>query len=242
MTDQNPKPTHNIGSTAIDDQITFNVESIAVNAPSRRIKTQWSHYNMTVTPGSTIILFLNGKSSSGKGTAIEYFKLYCKANNINFGTTSSIDCIRDLLSDTGFDVSKRTDADRKLLASMGSILEEYNQYRSRYVVEKFEKFLNINLYQGDCLFVVEVREKSVIETIINLIQDRSPGEPSTVYKVFVDNNRVTSVPNNEVDQSVEKDDFYDLVLENNGTYGEFLDKTFALLDDVFAMEKLKENT
>lgn len=156
-----------------------------------------------------LVVVVTGNPQAGKDTAVGYMRAYLNA--LHGGITnrtmelSSIDCVRHLLLSCGFDVSKKTSADRDLLAEVGASLEKYNSFRTKHVCKIIDKFFVDS--PVNAIAFIYVREQS----IITYLRFRYP-----VIVLKVQRPEELEIITNASDRDVKYVN-YDLCLDNNGT-------------------------
>lgn len=178
----------------------------------------------------TNVIVVNGPPRAGKDTLIESLKKHYEARGHFVHAFSSIDPVRDMLTEAGIDTSKKTPADRELLASMGTLLEAHSAFRTRWCFDKIE--LNARLYsrKSPVLFL-HMREPDLIDKLETML------EPLQIkmWRLFLDSPRAETDFSNPVDARVfgMKRNF---TLMNDSTIDE-LDRKAAALVDLLSMRK-----
>lgn len=156
----------------------------------------------------THVIIVNGKPRAGKDTFVEMVTAMLRSQGTPTESFSSIDPVRNLLSAAGFDLSQKTEADRKLLAVVGSAVEEHSTWRTRQCLEAIEEFRFAHSRPG--LFFLHMREPKNIEAIRNGLRGGA-----RLTTVIVDNDRVPFIISNDADRAVFEMQ-YDYLIPNHG--------------------------
>lgn len=150
-----------------------------------------------------LILVVNGKPRAGKDTFAlllsEYEYVY---------KYSIIEKVKGIAIDCGWKGGK-TEKDRKFLADLKALTDEYDDTSFKDVMEKIEAFVEDEI-EGD-IFIVDMREAKDIDRI---------REFATVTTVYIENENVPDITSNEADANVADYD-YDFVITNNGSMEDF---------------------
>lgn len=170
------------------------------------------------------VIFVNGAPRAGKDTVIEFMQQHLDARNLPSGSFSSIDPVRAMLNRIGMNTSGKTEADRKLLATIGDALEEHSKRRSSWCVWNAVDFFSEN---GFGVFFLHVREPLLIQRITAALAPLG----ITCLTVFVDGARAEYVFSNPADAGV-ADMVYDHTLLNNGTLEDLRAEVVLLLKSV----------
>lgn len=159
------------------------------------------------------IIIVNGRPRAGKDTLIGFMQNHLREAGVPTMAFSSIDPVRDLLTGAGFDLSGKTEADRKLLAVVGAAVEEHSHWRTQACIDEIVSF-DLN-YGGGVVFL-HIREPANIERIRQWVADVGLEMGFSMTTVLLRSNREELVNSNGADASVDDVD-YDYRLENNGT-------------------------
>lgn len=159
---------------------------------------------------SKAIFIINGFGGSGKDTFINLVKDH-KIADEEIVSISTIDPIRNILIDYGYDVTKKTEKDRLLLSSIKNAIMSYDPYYSMKVVLK-EDYKPLNSIFAKVIFV-HCREKKDIDMLKKL----------GAYTILIKNDKICSDFSNDSDKYVLDYD-YDFVITNNGTLEELEQK------------------
>lgn len=179
-------------------------------------------------PGSISAVFIvNGAPRAGKDSLIEVMADLLFDQQITTSVFSSIDPIRNVLTELGIDVSKKTPQDRKLLADMGTLLEEHCSYRFIACMDHIAQISASPHVSGKAPYVfLHIREPEIIDKIrLVLSMFRIP-----VWRIQVQSNRA-EVPTNSIDAGT-GDMTYDYIVKNNGTLRDLECEAKALLNMV----------
>jgi len=106
-----------------------------------------------------MVVVINGKSGVGKDTLIELAAAELKVCNV-----SSVDPIRQIAYIAGWDGVK-DDAWRKMMIDVKKALTEYNDFPTKYIIEKYNEFKKSN----DNIMFVHIREPEEIRKLENYI-------------------------------------------------------------------------
>ena len=154
------------------------------------------------------VIVVNGQPRAGKDTFIEMVTSSLQSRGVHVDSFSSIDPVRDMLSGAGFNLRRKTEADRKLLAVVGAAMEEHSSWRTSRCIDEI-RFFKFTRFNG--VFFLHVREPAIISNIrLNL-----PSE-TKLSTVFIESTRAEDVTSNAADAGV-RGMTYDLTIHNNGT-------------------------
>lgn len=167
-----------------------------------------------------IVFFVNGHPRAGKDTTIDFMRQRLGAAGIPTGAFSSIDPVRAALSRMRINLDAKTEADRKLLATVGDALEEHSHCRSNWCVWNALDFFD----RHDVgVFFLHVREPELIWRICQRLGGIAWNT------VFVDSDRAERVTSNAADAGVASM-CYDYTLLNNGTLDDLSRQVDELLE------------
>lgn len=166
------------------------------------------------------VIIVNGPARAGKDTFINICRHLLPIKSTEF---SSIDPVRDVLKQF-VDISGKTESDRKLLATVGSALEEHSNFRSANCVMRSQKFFE-SVPAG--VFFCHVREPEIIRLLCEAWKMRS----ITTHTVMLDSNRAARISSNPADAGVFGMD-YDHNLRNDGTIDDLWDTARGFLIDL----------
>lgn len=145
----------------------------------------------------TFYIILNSSGGQGKGAFVNACSKYIKTYY-----TSIVDPTKDFATCW---YGGKTEKDRKFLAEMKSLLDNYCDYNYRLLMKKVRAFP----IQGDNIVFIDMREKKDIDRFMN--------EPyKHKMKVLIRRDSVKDIKSNHADANV-YDINYDYIIENNGT-------------------------
>lgn len=184
---------------------------------------------MTVKHRAATVFIVNGLPRAGKDTLVD---MACDAlikNGEEAYAFSSIDPIREILRKGEIDISRKTPADRKLMATIGDALEEYSGFRSRGCID-FVQAYQRTFYTAPgedprrLTVFLFIREPDIIAKVKEALEDGD----ATVWKVFVESNRAEA-PTNRTDAGIGTAADYDYLVRNNGTLQELRQEALSLI-------------
>lgn len=151
------------------------------------------------------IVVVNGPPRAGKDTFIAMLRKAAPCPTEEF---SSIEPVRQLLSQV-VDLSEKTEADRKLLATVGDALEEHSHFRTHACLAATALFFAA---QKRGIFFCHIREPRHIQHLRRLWRQAG----CTVTTVLVTGRRAENVTSNPSDAGVLGMD-YDRAVTNDGS-------------------------
>ena len=156
------------------------------------------------------LIFVNGQPRAGKDTTIGFLRQSLRRHGILSDEFSSIEPVREMLEKAGFDLSQKTEADRKLLSVIGDATEEHSAFRTSHCIFRTNLLFDRAQAEGmGAIMFLHTREPKTIEKLRMTAGDI----PSAT--VFVKSDRAV-LANNPSDAGV-FDMEYDFTIENNGT-------------------------
>lgn len=177
----------------------------------------------------TRVFIVNGKPRAGKDGLIGFMQEHLRAAGVPTVAFSSIDPVRDLLSGAGFDVSAKTEADRKLLADVGSAVEEHSNWRTNRCIDEI-----VDFYCGagqNGVFFLHMREPKNIETMRAWIMDKGLKQAITMTTIKLRSYRAEGISSNTADASVDQM-VYDYTLSNDWTLDYLRDVAKLFLKEI----------
>lgn len=110
-----------------------------------------------------LVVIINGRGGVGKDT-------FCNviSDCYNVLNVSSIDPVKEIARTVGWQNGKEFKA-RKFLSDMKSLLVEYNDYPTQYLLSEYKRFMEDDIYQ---VMFVHIREPKEIEKFRALIDGR----------------------------------------------------------------------
>lgn len=172
------------------------------------------------------IVVVNGYPRSGKDTFIAMLRDAAACPTEEF---SSIDPVRQLLSQV-VDVSGKTEADRKLLATVGDALEEHSRFRTEACLGAAALFFRTRKHG---IFFCHIREPRHILHLRRLWRATA----FTVTTVLIVGRRAQRVTSNPADAGVFQMQ-YDRTVTNDGTLADLRRKAEDFLVDLGALSPL----
>lgn len=145
-----------------------------------------------------IVIIINGHGGVGKDTLCDVAAKYFKTEKI-----SSITPVKEIALMCGWD-GKKDDKSRKFLSDLKKVICEYNDYPTKYLVQKYEEFLKSS---NEILFV-HIREGKEITKFRTQVQVPS------ITLLIKRSNQGKIQWGNTSDDDVESYD-YDAVFDNN---------------------------
>lgn len=149
------------------------------------------------------IIVVNGKPRAGKDTFAlilnEYYSVY---------KYSIIDKIKTIAIDCGWRGGK-TEKDRKFLADLKDLTDEYDDVSFRDIMEKIADFYDDKIEED--ILIIDMRSPKDIDRLRELVD---------VITVYIENENVPDISSNEADANVANYD-YDFVITNNSTIEDF---------------------
>lgn len=166
-----------------------------------------------------VIVVVNGHPRSGKDTAVSFLQDICAKNAIYTDQTSSIEPVFIMLRKAGIKMNRQrlTDADRDLLAEVGSAVEKHSNFRTNAVFRRAMRHLD-DAGTWDAVFWVHMREPENIKRLRALAEEAG----IKFRTLFVDRPGVREITSNVADSSV-KGMEYDVTLSNAGTLKDLKD-------------------
>lgn len=151
------------------------------------------------------LLVVNGKPGSGKDTFAELLSKYTTVYK-----WSVIDPVKAAAIDFGWKGGK-TEEDRKFLADLKKILDDYSDFTFE---ETFNKIMEFDFGMiTDDVMVVDMREPNDIDRAVELYD---------AITVYIKNDNVPEITSNHADAATGEDAYdYDYIINNSGTMEEF---------------------
>ena len=144
------------------------------------------------------IFIINGSGGVGKDTFVEMISKKIVTMNV-----SSVDKIKEIAKEIGWDGISKTPKDRKLLSDLKSLTVKYNDLPFQYMKEKVKEFNN-SAYE--CLFL-HIREPEEVKRAAKEFNAKT---------ILVVRNSVEVITSNTSDARVFQYN-YDHEIINNGT-------------------------
>lgn len=156
------------------------------------------------------IFITNGYARSGKDTFAKLLSECLKDRKIYVEKISSIDGIKDLAYQCGWDGTK-DEKSRQFLSDLKMLTTNFNDYPFNYILNRIHCFMTNDSRKLEIL-LIDIREPSEIKKLVDKIGCKT---------IFIENDRVKGQFNNFGDANVENYD-YDYVIKNNGTLDDFI--------------------
>lgn len=157
----------------------------------------------------TRILIINGVARSGKNSFVKYLA----QNFHNVKSFSTIDRVKEIAQQMGYDPEYKTDEDRAFLCDLKNIWTFYNDGILKELAKEIDQVITDNLLnQTECVITIMCREPEEIETLIKYYGCRN------AVSLIVRNDEAESdIPDNPADLNVFNYE-YDIVINNNGSF------------------------
>lgn len=170
------------------------------------------------------IVIVNGPARAGKDSFVEACIRHLRARGILTSAFSSITPVVNLLMRAGIDTSRKTEADRKLLADVGAAVEEHSGFRTEHCMTVCRENRRKGGSHGSVTFL-HVREPANILHLIYLAEAQNFDEVLTV--------KITGPrgihSDNLADRAV--DGFrYGAEITNDGNLDQLSDRAFGYLE------------
>lgn len=170
------------------------------------------------------VIITNGYARSGKDEFAKILNDY-----IGVAKYSSIDCVRNGASESGWYSGGKSDKDRKFLSDLKKLLTDYNDIPFRDLKYIYDDFVN-ELYSPESeILIFDIREPDEIERAV---------KEFNAITVFISNSNVTPTLSNSSDANVENY-HYDYYIDNSGTLDDFEKNIKCFYNDV--MQSKGEN-
>lgn len=145
-----------------------------------------------------LVCIINGSGGVGKDHIVSVVSKYYKVRNV-----SSIDCIKEICREGGWDPEDKSLAARKLLADVKAAFTAFNDLPTQSLLDEYTYFLNTN---NEIMFV-HIREPGNIQNFKNMID-------GNVKTLLVKDDTMNGSYGNAADDNVNDFD-YDYYIENN---------------------------
>lgn len=176
----------------------------------------------------THVIVVNGPPRAGKDTLIGFMGQHLNDARIQWEEFSSIDPVKEMLTKAGFYLTKKTEADRKLLAVVGEAVEEHSQWRTQQCLEKIADF--DSTYNNEGVVFLHIREPENIKRVRDALN--MAGATGIKFRtVFLSSSRAENVTSNEADRRVAEMEYNRYAL-NDGSLDELNEKARFLLIDM----------
>jgi hypothetical protein len=171
----------------------------------------------------TTVILINGKPRAGKDTFVDAMTQGLQHLGVSVARFSSIEPIRDMLGHAGFDLAQKTEADRKLLSTVGDAVEDHSEFRSARCFDEVQKHRRTAGRRG--VVFLFIREPAIWERVKARLNTGlvAQYQPYTFLSIFIENPDVPEVVSNPSDAGV-YGMTYDAVIHNDGSLDEFMDQ------------------
>ena len=165
------------------------------------------------------VIIINGYGTCGKDKFVKLFGRVIPLNE-EMENISTVDDVKELSKQMGWDGYSKTEADRQLWVDLKAA-------RTRYNNGIFEGIIKRIFFSNSSYFFVHCREPKEIQKFVDHYGKTVFTECATLLVV----RDGVEPPNNESDRSVMNYD-YDYTVLNNGTLGDLLSKAEDLRTDL----------
>lgn len=170
------------------------------------------------------IIIINGRAGVGKDTFVEMVKVAALAAHDSMGKNcpkiynlSTITGVERIATQIGWN-GEKDEKSRKLLSDLKDLLTQYNDFP----VTELKR--EINGIQDNSVIFIHTREPAEIARLKEVLG---------AMTLLIKNSRVVLITSNHADRDAENYD-YDLVIENEGTFGDLSEKASIFLDALSA--------
>ena len=167
-----------------------------------------------------LVVVINGKGGVGKDTLCRFVADHYKVINV-----SSIDPIKEIAKLIGWDGTK-DNAARKLLSDLKKIATDYNDFPTKYLLEKYAQFLKDD---AEVMFV-HIREKEQIAHFVNSVDNKA-------IALLIRRSELSGTYGNVSDDNVEDYD-YDYIYDNDKPLDEAEEDFMRCFDIIYQNEAL----
>ena len=169
------------------------------------------------------IFIINGMARSGKDTFINFVREEVESMGMTFETVSSVDSIKEIATEFGYDDTRKDDNDRTFLSDFKQLVNKHYNF----TIHNLSNIIQDS--DADVMFI-QIREGSEIDEMKSLFDLKT---------VFGFNTNITSKPTNKSDRGTEDiNPFdYDYVFDNSGTLDDLSEKASIFVSDIFESTK-----
>ena len=154
-----------------------------------------------------LVFIVNGMARCGKDTFAQFVGDLVPTKKI-----SSIDKVKNIARQCGWDGVSKTEKDRKFLSDLKVLTSEYSDMPMRYICDLYNEFIRDSEH---VVLLIDIREPENIKVAKQLFNATT---------ILIRNKNVKQINSNMADANVENYD-YNYILENNGSLDEFRDIT-----------------
>lgn len=181
-----------------------------------------------------MIVVVNGYARSGKDTVVSFLMGLCSERDVHAASFSSIDPVFSMLVKAGIRMNRHrlSDADRDLLAEVGTAVEKHSFFRTEKVVRRaYYLGRDAEAAGEDAILFVFMREPENIERV----RARAASEGFEFRTLLVERPNVRRVTSNAADMAVEGMK-YDLKIVNDGSLDDLQDRCVHLIHEILEVE------
>lgn len=160
------------------------------------------------------IFIINGSGRTGKDSFCNMIRNYSGHDTY---IISSVDKVKEIAKELGWDGKSKTDKDRKFLSDLKMLTTEYNDFSMQDIREKVNYF-NASIKKE--IMFIHIREPKEIERC---------KQDFNAKTVLITNKNVPHITSNEADAGV-FNYHYDYVIRNDGTLEELKDKALTFIN------------
>lgn len=170
------------------------------------------------------IFIVNGAPGSGKTSFESFVKMESKKQNIEVEIYSTIDFVKDIAKQCGWD-GQKTLENRRFLSDLKDLLTKWNDVPFKKTLDWLES-VKFRLWQYDvlpqyCIIFIDCREPAEIKRLCD-----ATGAKSLLIRREEVENKQTS---NHADRDVFEYD-YDIIINNNGTLDDLKTRAFDFIE------------
>lgn len=158
------------------------------------------------------VIVVNGYPRAGKDTAVDFMRAWLLNGRVSNTAYSAIDVVRVMLGSRDIDLSAKTPADRKLLATVGDAMQEHSQFITNMAFSAIKWFFHA-IPTG--VFFLHMREPDRIE----IMRQHCEAIGVRLIKVCVISDLAEKVFSNTADANVDQIE-YDWIIDNNASVEE----------------------
>lgn len=176
------------------------------------------------------VIIINGQGGCGKDTLIDFI-----SEKYDVLAISAVDKIKDIAKQIGWKGGKEP-KDRKFLADLKNLSDEYNGFTMTYMINQFIAFMSDMDGHNDIMFIC-LREPEHIRTLCDIlnpiIQSKTKG--SSVATLLIKRGE-QKIYGNASDDDVNNYN-YDYIFENNAPLEETKDKFISFVENNILTER-----
>ena len=168
------------------------------------------------------IFIINGTAGVGKDSFVDAVETALENINKDYWVEnySSVTRVKQIAEMCGWNPEVKTEKDRKFMSDLKLLLTEYNDLPFKDMGYVVEGFLHDGFDNSKMLFL-HIREPEEVDKAVNAFNAKT---------ILVKRDSVTHITSNMADENVYNYD-YDIVIENNGTPEDLLEKANQFVND-----------